>query len=319
MQKLILRALKLVMWLLIGVALLGAAYAAVVVIAYGDLTTDELEQRYPQPGLSFADINGVRIAYRDEGNSAGTPLLLLHSHYFTMRMWDGWIEALADDYRIIRFDLPTHGLTGPDPENDYGMARSQALIQRLLAHLQVEDLAVVGSSLGGNLAYTFAAENPDRTLAVALINSGGLRHKAAREGTIPGWMDQVIYLLPRTAYRRFLEWMIADDAVVTDALVDEFHDMFRHEGNRVAEMNRLRQFERDDAENLLGTIQAPSLVMWGKENPQLPSVLADRFVKALQRASAVELHVYPKVGHVIPLEAADRASRDLRNFLDTQL
>ena len=68
-----------------------------------------------------------------------------------------------------------------------------------------------------------------------LINSGGLRHKAAREGTIPQWVTPVFYLLPRSLYRSFLNWMIVDDSLVSDAMVDEFHDMFRREGNRAAD------------------------------------------------------------------------------------
>jgi len=284
-------------------------------IAYRDIPVEVLEQRYGAPELSQLEVDGVPLRYRVEG--IGPDLLLIHSHYFNMRMWDDWLPLLSHHFRVIRFDMTSHGLTGPEPGSDYSMERDLDLILGLLDHLGVDQFSVAGSSLGGNMAFHLAGRYPERVQRLALINSGGIPRPGSRgtSGTIPGWVDYVTYLVPTTAFRSFLEWMIIDDTLVTDAMVSEFHQMFRRAGNRFAEFNRLRAFKVGDPTDLLASITTPVLLMWGADNPQLPVTQADRFAELLVNAPQLETLVYPGVGHVIPLEIPQQGSRDLLAFM----
>ncbi|MEX0828003.1 MAG: alpha/beta hydrolase [Haliea sp.] len=290
-------------------------YCIYVTFAYKDLPASELQARYPSPALQTVSIDGAEVFYQDEGDKTLPVIVLVHSHYFSMRIWDGWVDALKQHFRVIRFDMTSHGLTGPDPTNDYTMARDQQLLAGLLNHLQVEQLSLVGSSLGGNMAFTYAANHPGKVTHLVLINSGGLKRKDARGGEVPVWVDTMAYLLPRLAYRRFLQWMISDDSKVTSELVAEFHDMFRREGNRSAELNRIRQFALGDAVSTLPKITAATLVMWGKENPQLPYELAQSFADTLSGAATVEVQIYDHVGHVLPLEIPGEAASAVIEFI----
>ncbi len=76
-----------------------------------------LEAKYASPASRFIHIDGVRIHYRDEGS--GPAILLLHANFSNLLGWDPWAEALKDHYRVVRFDFPAFGLTGPDPGGDY--------------------------------------------------------------------------------------------------------------------------------------------------------------------------------------------------------
>ena len=285
--------------------------------AYRDIPVAELEQRYGP--VQRLDIDGVPLRYRVDG--AGPALLLIHSHYFTMRMWESWLPVLTADFRVIRFDMTGHGLTGPEPAADYSMARDLALIEGLLEHLQVRRFSVAGSSLGGNMAFHLAARHPARVEKLVLMNSGGLPRSGAddardrRTGTIPVWVDYASYLAPTLAFRAFLQWMIVDDSLATDALVNEFHQMFRRRGNRFAEFARLRSFSPGDPAERLARIRAPTLVMWGADNPQLPVAQVEKFAALLSNVPVLERIIYPAVGHVIPLEIAAQGSRDLHRFL----
>jgi pimeloyl-ACP methyl ester carboxylesterase len=283
-------------------------------IAYRDIPVEVLEQRYGGSGLERVEIDGTVLRYRVQGE--GPALLLIHSHYFNMRIWDGWVDTLAPHFRVIRFDMTSHGLTGPDARGDYSMARDLQLIEGLLEHLAVERFSVAGSSLGGNMAFHLAARAPERVEKLVLVNSGGLPREGGRgnRGSIPFWVDYVSYLVPTGAFRRFLEWMIVDDSLVSDALVEEFHQMFRRSGNRFAEFSRLRSFDVGDPVPLLAAVRSPTLVMWGRDNPQLPLEQARKFAELMPNARVEQL-VYDGVGHVIPLEIAGPGSRDLRDFL----
>lgn len=306
---------RFMLWSLSLIVALAILWVMWSLVAYRDIPVAVLEERYGAPELAQVDIDGVPLRYRVEGE--GPPLLLIHSHYFNMRMWNDWIPTLAQQHRVIRFDMTSHGLTGPEPGDRYSMDRDLELILGLLDHLDVDRFAVAGSSLGGNMAFHLAGRYPERVEKLALINSGGIPRKGARgtQGTIPAWVDYMTYLVPTAAFRSFLEWMIIDDAIVTDELVTEFHQMFRREGNRFAEFNRLRSFEVGDPTETLAAVRAPVLLMWGQQNPQLPVTQVDKFEDLLVNADSVERILYPGVGHAIPLEIPAPGSRDLLAFL----
>jgi pimeloyl-ACP methyl ester carboxylesterase len=306
---------RILLWSLTGIVAVIGLWVSWSLVAYRDIPIEVLEQRYGDATLSRVEIDAVPLRYRVEGQ--GPALLLIHSHYFNMRMWNDWLPLLSQHFRVIRFDMTSHGLTGPDSGADYSMERDLALILGLLEHLQVEQFSVVGSSLGGNQAFHLAGRYPERVDKLVLINSGGIPRPGSRgtQGTIPDWVDYVTYLVPTVGFRKFLEWMIIDDALVTDALVDEFHQMFRREGNRFAEFNRLRAFKVGDPTDVLAAIQAPVLLMWGSENPQLPTSQMDKFEELLVSADSIERISYPGVGHVIPLEIPGPGSQKVLQFL----
>ena len=307
--------LKAVGWLLAAIIALAVTWVLWSLLAYRDIPVETLEQQYGSNNLQQLEFDGTHLRYRVDGE--GPALLLIHSHYFNMRMWEDWVPQLAEYVQVIRFDMTSHGLTGPDGRGDYSMERDLAHIEALLDHLDIEEFAVVGSSLGGNMAFHLAARHPDRVSHLVLANSGGLPRQGSRgtQGTVPGWIDYVSYLVPTSAFRAFLEWMIIEDSVVTDAQVEEFHRMFRREGNRFAEFSRIRQFEVGDPVPVLEKVIAPVLILWGQDNPQLPVEQVGKFETLLTNAQRVETETYPGIGHAIPLEMPAEGSRRVLEFL----
>ena len=69
-----------------------------------DLPLDYLEKKYAGPDSRFTHVQGMRVHYRDQGQ--GPVLVLLHGTAASLHTWDGWVEALASDFRVVRMDLP---------------------------------------------------------------------------------------------------------------------------------------------------------------------------------------------------------------------
>jgi pimeloyl-ACP methyl ester carboxylesterase len=161
-----------------------------------DLPLIALEARYGGEKLRRVELDGVDLAYKVEGS--GPPLVLLHSHFYTMRLWQPWVDALARDFTVIRYDLTSHGLTGPDPSGDYSRKRGTDLLAGLLDHLGVERASIAGSSTGGALACYVAAHYPQRTDKLILLNAPGMPRITNKymEKPLPDWFGYVFYLLP---------------------------------------------------------------------------------------------------------------------------
>ena len=108
-----------------------------------DKSAEEIEAKYLEDSSSFINIDGVNIHYTDEGT--GPVILLLHANYANLIDWKPWVKTLSPNYRIIRMDIPGHGLTEADPLNDYSMPRTVFLIERLISSLGIKQLSVVGA------------------------------------------------------------------------------------------------------------------------------------------------------------------------------
>ena len=124
----------------------------------------------------FADIDGVRVHYKDEGT--GPVVVLLHASYMNLHAWDGLVDRLKKDHRVIRLDLLTAGLTGVDTKDRYSMERNEELLDGLLKKLDVHQYALVGTSSGGIVAFRRAAAHPEETTRLVLINSAGMPRSA---------------------------------------------------------------------------------------------------------------------------------------------
>ena len=309
------RALSILLRTIVALVLLTALGIVYLWWSNRDLPLATLEAEYGGNGLAWHQVDGVDIAYRVEGE--GPPLVLLHSHFYTMRQWQDWVDTLASDFTLIRFDLTSHGLTGPDPSQDYSHERGAELLEGLLDHLGIERAALAGSSTGGALAYRFAAENPARVGALILINAPGMPRTSNKymEAGMPGWMGYVFYLLPERLFKPFLEAAVVDNTLITDERVREFHRMYRREGNRWAEFLRMSEWSPHDIRPLLEKITAPVLLLWGEDNPQLPVEHVEQYREQLFNAARVDAITYPGIGHVIPIEAPVRSAEDTRAFL----
>jgi pimeloyl-ACP methyl ester carboxylesterase len=313
----ILRFLGYTVLALVFVAVIASAVAVWI---YRDIPAEQLEAKYAGPASRFMNIEGVRIHYRDEGE--GPVVFLLHANFANLLGWDPWVEALEDSYRVIRMDMTSHGLTGPDPTGDYTTERTLEVVEKFIDAMDVDEFVIGGTSMGGTVAIHYASKHPERIQKLILLSPGSLEGrdiKSNRRGQVPQAAYILKYIMPRALPEFMLRGGFGDKSKLTDELIDRWYDMWRREGNREAQLDRLSQYKPGDIEDIIRSLTVPTLLMWGEENTTAHYEQAAEFKELLENVESLKFISYPGVGHMAVQEAGEETGRDVRAFLDGKL
>lgn len=296
--------------------------AGVIATWAPDRSVQQLTARWAQTPSQFMAIQGMQVHVRDEGpRSDPVPIVLLHGTSASLHTWDGWTEALKGQRRVIRFDLPAFGLTGPSPQNDYTLEAYVRFVEDVVNALGVQTFTVAGNSLGGQVAWASAAALPHRVQSLVLVDAAGypmqpqslpIGFKIAR---IPGLRGLAEVVLPRGVIEASLRNVYGDPSKVTPELVDRYYELTLREGNRQALAYRFDQMQKMDVAKSMAAIKSlkvPTLILWGAKDRLIPLENGRRFAADI---TGSELVVFDDLGHVPQEEDAKRTVNAVLRFL----
>lgn len=285
-------------------SLLILAVVLLVVLGTGfwlwtpDKYRTELEAKYLQSPADYLDVAGLRLHVRDSGPKDADALILLHGLGSSLHTWEPWAQELSATYRVIRYDLPGSGLTGADPTGDYSQARGVRVLSALMDKLAIQRASLIGNSMGGRLAWNFAAQCPGRVDKLVLISPDGFESPGYEYGKRPdvsGFVKLMRYVLPKSLLRTNLAPAYADPAHLTEATLTRYYDLMLAPGVRDAMITRMQQTVLEPPEPILRRIAAPTLLLWGVKDAIIPIANAADYTKALPNSALVAL---PDLGHV---------------------
>ena len=278
-----------------------------------DIPAEVIKEKYASEASQFASFNGLEVHYRDEG--AGVPLILLHGTGASLHTWDGWVAALSDSFRCIRLDLPAFGLTGPNASHDYSMPAYVKFLDSFLQKLAIDSCYIAGNSLGGRISWEYVLAHPGVVKKMILIDAAGFPNDkippAFRLAQNPLAKYIVRYIGARSLVEKSLLEVYADDAKVTDALVDRYYELALREGNRDAFIARANTHFADNVSEIRN-IEVPVLVLWGAQDSWTPVDDAYRFQEALPNS---ELVILEDAGHIPMEEMPERTAALAKTFL----
>ncbi len=299
------------------IVLLGIAFAAFQV---PDIPVDQLRAKYGSPASQYVTLApGTVIHLRDEGPRDGFPILLLHGSNASLNTWEPWVARLTPKYRVISFDFPAHGLSGPVPSRDYSSAAYVGITERVVDHLGLKRFAIAGNSMGGGVAWHYAARHPDKVAALVLVDAVGQPEPGNssppigfRIARIPGLRNVLASVVPRSMIEQSLHQTVSVQSIVTPAMVDRYWELLRYPGNRAATMDRFAGYHREDDTAALKTITAPTLILWGRDDRLIPVESAEWFSHQLPNARVT---ILDHVGHIPMEEAPDRSLAPVLDLL----
>lgn len=221
--------------------------------------------------LGFVDAAGVPTRSLRAG-SAGDHVIFLHGTSGHLEAFIRNIPLHAARYQCHAIDMLGHGYTGK-PDFPYEIPRYVEHLGNYLDAVGADRVHLVGESLGGWVAAWFASESPDRVASVQLVAAGGSKANPAvmtriKESTLRAVQTDDIELT-----RKRLELLMYDPVNVTDELVEVRHRIY-HQPEFVKNVYNLLCLQEMEIrqrnllrEDRLAKITAPTLVVWGHENP----------------------------------------------------
>jgi pimeloyl-ACP methyl ester carboxylesterase len=177
--------------------------------------------------------------------------------------------------------------------------------------------SIIGHSIGGRIAWTFAATHPDRVDRLVLVAPDGFASPGFEYGkapAVPAMFGLMRYVLPKPLLRMNLAPAYADQNVLSDALVERYYDLLRAPGARQALLDRMRQTVLVDPRPLLAGVRAPTLLLWGQRDAMIPIANSSDYLKAMPHA---RLAVIPGAGHLPQEEAASESLGVVEAFLSS--
>jgi len=307
----------------VGVLILLSLVVIVVSTIRLDKSKDDLLHAYANTASKFIALPDGAIAHvRDQGNKAGPVLVLVHGSNASLHTWEPWVAILGAKYRIVTMDMPGHGLTGAVPNDDYSRTGMVAFVHEVTQKLGLTRYALGGNSMGGGVAAQYTETYPGEVSALILVDASGIPRKhqpgekiplGFRLARMPGLNKILLYVTPRSIIEEGLHKVFVDQSKVTEEMVTRYYDLTLYDGNRRATGIRFRLPPNDeDVAKKLGTIKAPTLILWGDKDGLIPIEYAGEFAKRIQGSKVL---IYSNVGHIPMEEVAKKSAADVQSFL----
>ena len=258
--------------------------------------------------MPVVDLNGLRVHYREDGNSTGPTLVFGNSLGTDFRIWDQVVDLLPKSLRIIRYDKRGHGLTDC-PDAPYSMGSLITDAERLLDHLNVKDCVFVGLSIGGMIAQGLAAERPDLVRGVVLCNTGAKigtpemwadRIKAVEAGGIAALEDSI---LERWFSKRFRAEEVGELALWRNMLVRTTLDGYAGSSAAIAET---------DLHESTSLLRIPAVALGGDEDGSTPPDMVRETVELIPGGT---FHLIQGAGHLPCIEKPVETAMVISDFL----
>jgi pimeloyl-ACP methyl ester carboxylesterase len=280
-----------------------------------DVPRASLEARYLDSPADLRSVGPWQLHVRQSGPPDAPAVVLLHGFGSSLQTWDVWAKGLATTHRVVRIDLPGSGLSPPDPAHDYRDERSLDMLMALMDSLGLQRTSLVGHSMGGRIAWTFAAKFPERVDKLVLVAPDGFASFGFEYGKpmdVPATLGLMRHVLPKPLLRMNLQSAYARPEALSEAVTTRYHDLILAPGARQAMLDRLRQTVLQEPVPLLRQIKAPTLLVWGEADAMIPLSNAQDYLQALQSSRLVS---WPQVGHLPQEEAAELSLQAVTEFL----
>jgi pimeloyl-ACP methyl ester carboxylesterase len=250
-----------------------------------------------QPTPKTVTVNGLRLRYLEWGDAGAPPVVCVHGYTSSAEAFNALARHFSDRVRLLAMDVRGHGESAWSPDGAYRYEDAVSDLADLVDRLGLGRFTLIGTSMGGIIAMTYAGAHPDR-LAGLVINDIGPDPESGTQRitqTVGERPASFTTLDDAMAYRRSVSTIVAsrtEDAqreLALGVLRPGPDGAWRWKMDPAYITQRVQKGPptRPDLWPALARIHAPTLVVWGADSDVLSEKQARRMVETLPKGKLV--------------------------------
>ncbi len=298
--------------LLVGVIVIIAAAVGFVYLAPETAARFFLTVERQQAGLERKEIDlpdGTHFVYLEGGT--GEPLMLIHGFGANKDSFDRLSKFLTPRYHVVVPDLIGFGESAHPPDADYSpMPQAERL--RALAHaLGISTLHIGGSSMGGQIALSYAAAHPDEVKSLFLLDSAGAwsAPKSELAGIVQSNGRNPLLVENEDDFAALLPFVMNDPPFIPRPILNVLAQ--ERIKNYALESKIFDQIVADSVEERVRGLSTPTLIVWGEKDRTINVGAADVLHKLLPNSQVI---IMPNIGHMPAIESPRETAESYLKF-----
>lgn len=302
------------------VAFVGAAFLVEINLRHRRWQSARTQNAMPGPShleelvpeSLFVEIDGCKVHYVQAGH--GPAIVLLHGIGASIFIWRMLFPILQKKFRVIAIDLPGFGQSDKPAKRQYGLDAQTNVVEKVLAHLDVHNTTLVGSSMGGTIALWLAKQHPHRfERVVALAPAVDSTRVSAATHRLASVAPLFRHAINRMTMKRILRYVIARDERISDAVVERYLAPFQDDGSSLRSFvaaTELLSDSRLPAE--LSEVASQVLLIHGRQDVMVSLSSIEKLAKIIPQA---EISIHETSGHHIMEDEPVWLARKIEEFL----
>jgi pimeloyl-ACP methyl ester carboxylesterase len=250
------------------------------------------------------------INYIEKG--IGEPIILIHGVGLDHTMWNYQIDSLANNYRIIAYDMIGHGESAKPKEN-YKLINFVEQLSVLMDGLEIDKTHIIGFSMGGMVAQLFGILNPERVKSLCFMSAVANRTIQQQQAVLDRVKQVECYGHLTTIDAAISRWF-------NESYYDEHPEIINSIKHRLstndpaAYLKAYTVFATADQElwGKLDQISSPTLIMTGEKDIGSSPEMAHQMHTRIKNS---ELVIVPSIRHMLPIEGEEIVNQILHTFL----
>ncbi|SFL83740.1 alpha/beta fold hydrolase [Marinobacter zhejiangensis] len=260
-------------------------------------------------------VGDLRIAYLSNTEARdGQVLVMIHGFAANKDNWVRMAGELTEHYQVYAIDLPGHGDSSKELDRDYRLQNQVEYLNRILSALELDQVNLIGNSMGGAITVLYSARYPDQVKNAVLFNPAGVFHyeselvSLVRDGSNPlivsqpGDMERLVdFALEEKPFAPWPIYEVMEERAIANRAVNEkIFQALRDSGSEASFLDAL------------ATISAPVLIIWGDQDRVINFRNAEFFEQQIPVSEALVLE---GIGHAPMIEVPERSATLVQSFI----
>nr|WP_129690225.1 alpha/beta hydrolase [Gottfriedia acidiceleris] len=272
-----------------------------------------MQSTYKVSGL---DVYYELYGYHNSNKQDSKVFVLIHGFLSSCFSYRRLIPFISKDHVVVVIDLPPFGKSGKHLNFKYSYDNFANVVISLVNHLNLQNIYLVGHSMGGQIALYVTKKEPELVKKVILLCSSGYLGRANPHLIISSYFPFFyLYIKRHLAKQGIMNSLISvvhDQKLIDDEMINGYKEPFLQDEIFRALTKMIRDREGDLSPEDLQNISVPTLLIWGEKDKVVPLEVGERLHRDLRYST---LYTYPEAGHLIPEEIPEHIYERISNFV----